>query len=568
MTWLSGSTTWGNCIDDLTKLACGEIADGNSVTCAAGDQWVREIGGQNLLRTKTSLDVALGNMSNRSGYFSVLNQKISTASTTNSMVPDAAYCRTTNVFTSNPATSFNRWVVRVAISTANTAAGNYSTLRFQRDVYEADTGVLVNQLTARAPNAAGAYTDATYGFQLEFGSPDGFVLLNQVYMRAFTTTYLGGVDWWGPYYSRRNGSHSFSVNPSGTTVTDWDVVDIPCASNQSTWLAPALNGGMAQGLGIKTNTGLSGALYTVTWSASLNKIRMFSSTAGIISLDHGGGGKVDTVNGSVYRPEAGYSIATWVKAFATPASVTAGAAIQYWMSVKADKIIVILNADPANTGKLGWGYMMTYNSPNSAYDKFPWVYNGGITDYTAETTTQSAFTAVAQISLLGQKKRQDASEGRTWQTGWMRADFVSLCAGTDTFAEIGQACGWTTGTGNVSMLPIGYRSRYDSAGFTAPSLIPAASAKPNLIDGKWWLFGTWWSNSYGSVSRFPTAMDYPIGYTDDVLFIPHDGWAIGDTLDDTLSSNNYFIIAADYSPTGRIHTAVSVFAGGSAILME
>src|SRR4249919_15806 len=52
MSWLKGNTTWGNLATDLTKLVCGEIADGVGTTCATGDRWVRDV-------TRTVTDAVL-----------------------------------------------------------------------------------------------------------------------------------------------------------------------------------------------------------------------------------------------------------------------------------------------------------------------------------------------------------------------------------------------------------------------------------------------------------------------------------------------------------------------------
>ncbi len=565
MTWLSGISTWGGIVNKLTELACGESADGNSVTCAAGDQWVREIGGQNLLRTKTSLDVALGNMSNRSGYFTTMKQRVTTASLSGSMLPDTGVCRTTNIFTSNPASSFGRWVVRITISAANTVSGNYSTMTYTGTIFDADSGATITSIGTSSPNAAGLATISN-GMQVTFSSPTGFITLNQIYMRAFTTTYLGGVDWWGPYYSRRNGSHSFSVNPSGTTVTDWDVVDIPCANSITSLVN---NGGMAQGLGIKTNTGLSGALYTVTWSASLNKIRLIESgTVGQINLECGGGGKVDTVNGSVYRHQSGCLVGTWLRPFLTAGSVISGSPIQYWMSVKPDSIIIVLNGDPAYTGKSTVAYIVAM-TPTSSYDKFPIVYGGGNTDYTIDNSSTTAFTAAGELSLLGAKLRQDASEVRDWQTGWMRADFTTTATGTDSFSEAAQAKGWNTGAGNVTLYAVGFYSDFLTQPVPPYTLPPSTSSKPHLIDGKWWLYGFWWTENYATASLIASTGIYPRGYSTNPAYVPGTGWTNADEFTDTATSDVYFLFAADYmGGIGRMHVTTSTYEGGAAILEE
>lgn len=576
MTWVKGTTTWANCVSDLTKLACGEIADGSSVTVASGDQWIRETGGQDLLRTPASKDVALGNMSTRQGYFTLHTQTYTTG-LADSGVPTRTVVRLTNIATSNPATTAGRWIVSVRISVVNSVSGNYSTASLVYNVFDADTGTVITGSTA-SPNAGGVAT-LSNGMQVTVSDPSGFLqssggIVN--YSRGFSTTYVGGVDYWGIMYARRSGAATFSVNPTGTTVTDWDVVSIPTGfASPDLSLTP---GGIMKGLGIKTNTGLSGSLYTCTWSAALNKIRLVAGSGGTngqINLEVFNGGDVDTVfQNPTYRTH-GLTVSSWLRPYQTPASVTNASVIQYWMSVKSDKIVIVLNGDPAQTGKLTCNWVGTMTPQFTSYDKFPVILGSTVLDYTADNQAQSNFNAVTQFRANQEKKRQDGSESpRDWQTGWMRSDFASSTSGTDTFTELGVNS--ATGTGFVTLTPIGFTSSpSNTAAVNTACLVlpPARQMKPFPTDGNWWLYNAWFSDQNNLLAGTSSLADVhfiPRGKVDGPwYFIPGDGWGSGDELTDTNTSKVYFLISADYHRVGaRLRTAANAFFGGAAILEE
>lgn len=576
MTWLTGTTTWANLASDLTKLACGEIADGAGVTCAVGDRWSREFVGVDTIRTPASADVASGNMSNRTGYFSLivvpgLTRPGDNTSTAGS--GPASVCRVTNPYTTDPSTSgFHRWIARVQVSTANSVAGNYSTAQVNLQVWDADNGVqlLNSNLT---PSSAGL-VPASNGLQFTVSDPSGLLTAGTYWVRAFTSTYMYGIDYW-PVLHRRAATPTFSVAPPGVQGTDWDLVEqaAPGATSGFVNTSPR-NAPLFHGLGIKTATGLGapGALYTVAFPMALIKARIFNTTTnGILGLDVGRS-LVDTVNGSVLRNPAGLRTQNWCRAFQTAASVTSTAAVQYWMSVTPTGIVLALGGDPAATGKLGTAFIAAFTPYDSTYDVFPVAYNAIVLDYAATDVTGDDFAfSLGGYGYWRTRRAQDGSEGtRDWQTRWMRADFDyatysgaywsgSHATDVTTTASSGSHVGACVGVGSSpSLQPSGY--------------LPARQNKPNPIDGKWWMYGfqlSDWGKFFGSAEANTSEGRLLRGYINSrFLYVPSDGWANGDELTDSATSIKYLLMAPDYAGEccgERLRTNSNQFFGGVAI---
>src|SRR4051812_40247488 len=117
MTWVKGTTTWANLANDLTKLACGEIADGQGtpVTVAVGDRWVREYDTTvNAMRSPASKDQSTGACSMRAGYWAL------TTSGTNG-AGFSTFLRQITCHGVKPSwVAGTRWMYRMHIDTANT----------------------------------------------------------------------------------------------------------------------------------------------------------------------------------------------------------------------------------------------------------------------------------------------------------------------------------------------------------------------------------------------------------------------------------------------------------------
>lgn len=563
--WLKGQSTWSAITPLLTQLIAGEVADGSSNIVPAADAWPRAIAGQDLLvPTDTSHDFNTGNINFRAGYF----YNMCPANTNGSASP--TWIKATNVFTSAPATSNGRWIMYAYVYTANTVANNYSNAQILVQLLDADTGT--GSGAYWNPNAAGVVT-YNNGFQFQVGDPSGFLTANgntqYTWWRAFDTTYMGGVDFWGYSYPKRRGNATFSVNPTGTSGTDWDAnISRPTAYTfnmvNSYWA-----GGLEHGLGIKTNTGLSGNQYTLSYNVCPMSLRLENdaTTAGQIRVGIGQAGAMDTTQatppyrtiGYVYTYNCVGSInndltPSWLRTHQTSTSVTAGSIIQYWLSVKKDKIVIVLNADPGQTGKLTMN-MVQYHGNTQSFDKQAICWGYSTVDYTGSSNPGSA-QLMAMNTLGGQQLRQNGSEARDWQTGWGRGDQYKASDTDGCFNFVGphfQTHLWSS----IQQSPY------------SPN-----TTKPAAINGAWNIFSfpfydvmTTTQNS-PSGTLDPEGTGWQRGIVRGLYWLPSAGWANGDELTDTSTGNTYFLISPDYPGFMGRQSSSAPFYGGIAILEE
>jgi hypothetical protein len=633
MTWLKGTTTWGTLGNVLTQLICGEVADSNSNTCAAGDKWVREqtrtvtdavlnstttltsataaftaadVGSLviatgvplgtvinsvtnattvvmstaatatasgvtaqfcwDTIRTPSVKDVSTGACANRTGYFANVSASISNSGGFLSTVGNGA-CKLINPFTSDPSTSgFHRWYVVISVIGANSVSGNYSTATLSYQYYDADTGALVGNSNA-TPNGAGNATLSNV-LQVNVSDPSGFLNVNMKWIRAFTSTYMYGIDWWPMLPREGSTAPSFTAAPPGVSGTDYDIVRIaaPVAASGVYTGYSSSRCGPFYGLGIRTATGLGGnALYTVTTSMALAKCRIFNSaTNGVLSLDVSGS-KPDTANTTTMRGIE-LRIATWIKAFQTPASVSSSSQVQYWLSVKNDGIVLLLNGDPGVSGKMGSSWICSFTPSDSSYDVLPVLFNTDVLDFTTDNSGATGICGV-QYSYWGQRRRQDASEtsaSRDWQTKWLRCDHGAavLWAGASALDISGMISALT------SLYPFG------AANGTASGNYPSRQYKPGP-DGKWWLYGFQYaemgfnsSNWQGAAVSVVDDLRFVRGsHTSRLLYLADTGWNNGDELTDTGTSQKYQLATPDYLGAGiRVRQTTNTYFGGLAIV--
>lgn len=622
MTWLKGQTTWVELPQKIARLLCGEVADDVPNTLSSGDRWVREFTrnvtdgvlnatttltsataaftqadkGANMigtgipagtvissvtnsttvvmsaaattsatgvtvqiahdtLRMPTTLDVSTGNISDRCGYF---NYCYSGPSDNNGVASREAVCKLTAPFSSDPSSSgFHRWAVTITVTTANTTPGNYSTAVVREQIVDADSGTLLTNAN-RSPNAAGLVTGAN-GLQYTVSDTTGTLLLNTVWQRGFTATYMYGIDTWPMLHRQGGTAPTFSVAPPGSAGTDYDIVRIASPStvslDQFNFFAGNGGGNLFHGLGIKTATGLgANPLYTFSFSMARFKGRIFANGGGILAL-HVGQSMVDAVNGSVFRLVGSANVSlvsTWIRCAATAGSVTNSTAVQYWLSAKADGIVLVLNMDPGSTGKMGSAAICSFVASESTYDSFPVAYTATTYDYSVDQTGDAFTSLSAQYRYMALKRRQDGSEGsRDWQTKWQRKDLDQVNS-TYVSSQLLAPMGMDSGTTN----------------FGGGPAAPIRQNKP-APDGKWWLYGFQYgeggSGGWGGVSTDEARMVRG-AQNSRYFWIPGDSWASGDELTDSVTSAKYFLVMPDYVGVGaRWRVASNSYQGGLAV---
>lgn len=577
-TWLKGSTTYANLFTDLAALICGETADGVGTTCAVGDRWSRVDASDDTLMSHSSADVALGNMSNRAGYAALLSHKATVASNTDGgQTYLQSVCKQTNIFTSAPG-SATRWGMLFTVSGANSVAGNYSTAVIGYFFVNLDTGATIYN-TSTLLSAGGTFT--INGAVFTFSDPSGILTVGTRWVRAATTTYVGGVDWWGPLYQKRRAAATFSVSPPGVAGTDYAQIDeVATGGAVSNSVITAYGGGgLLSGLGIKTNTALTGALYTYSYSAAQHTVRFHvGSAAGYVDCTFGG----RRVNDSgTWRQVAGTTVDRFLRLAQTVASVTSGMAIQYWLAVSATRIVAVLNADPAQTGKLTCNALGTFNARyGSGYDKFPIFVGHTVQDTTTNSGNLNPLVCNGGMSLYQQKIRQDSSEGRDWQTGWSRCERFNIVSGSPSTDELFYAFGLNS-VGSTFYTVIGQSfytgmMQFVNSGFRTGSDLYSQHGreeKPSRFDNKWHLYPLWFEDAPRQSSNDSNVWVGSLhrGKLDSVPFIPGDSWVSGDELTDSVSGNKYFLVAADYHGSGcnqrmTVSTSPVAYGGGAAIL--
>lgn len=570
MTFVKGQSTWAAIASDLTKLACGEMADGSGVTVATGDRWVREYDTTvDAIRSHASKDVNTGACSMRMGYWALTTPGVNG-------VGLSTFLRQMTCFGSKPAWvgANGRWAYRVVATTTNGTTGDYSTARVAIYSWDMDSGNYNSSGNQLIPASDGTVTFD--GMTFKVGDPSGFLPTGVAWIRMFTSTYLGGIDFW-PMYSRRSAAATFTVNPSGANPTDWDIAEVappfPYCNNQPVYSSSASTSastqwwaGWGSGLGIKTNAALTGALYTLSFPMALHKLRIAqSATAGSLRLDYGR----LVLDGATYRRVSGQGTSSWVPAFQTPAQVTNAAVISYWMLVKPDCIIVTLSGDPGLSGKVGCGHVSTFTPYDTTYDVLPVLWNQGATDFTNDHSNYTAADVLRyQYAYWAMRRRQDGTEGtRDWQTKWMRTDLF----------DYGVAWSGQDARDDAGIVEYVWGSHWDPVGSTRggehASIFPVRQLKPHPFDNRWWFYGLPVGDS-DPFSNYATPLS---AGTQDHHFVrgvinnrwwwlPGDGWANLDELTDNSTGQKYLLVAADYQGVGaRMRVGTNLYIGGVAI---
>jgi hypothetical protein len=597
MTWLQGTTTWGNVETDLAKLICGEINDGVGANVGA-DAWVRDIStSYATLRTPSAADATLSSLSNRAGYWALMASANSGTGQPGASPLTTVCLQTGAISTSSPGTgaaTHGRVLVCISVVTANTVASNYSTATTRENVFDADTGTSLFTNT-RTPNSSGVITGYG-GITYQITDPSGTLPVGAAFTRGFTTTYTYGIDWW-PFYPNRTGTASFTTAPPGTVGTDYDIIDQVAGymPNNSSTIAPVSTANTVfgigchfTGLGIKTSGGCTGAKYTIS------SITVADQKIAIVKSVNGGNGVLDlilgpapvdsvattTIGGGV-RPSHASAIGNWLKFATTSGSVTNSMGIQYWMCVKPTGIVIALNADPGFSGKMGVaGVMKAQTVADATYDTSAWMAGVPSTDYTANNVTSQTVYMATQRAYFGKRRCQDSTWGsRDWQTGWMRSDMAVIANGING-VTYGQ---YLPGGGQV-VHAMGFEADPFNAGIGVSAnynpITAAQVLRPNF-DNTWWLYGfIYVEDATGLTLQFSTSGiagtntlaeqgsgGIRLTTADHFLMIPGNaGWGNGDELTDSVSGAKYLLINPDYSSLpGKIRTANNTFFGGVAI---
>jgi len=404
--WLKGSSDRDNLRADLYALLTGTMAAGqrgggqagNGAQVAGTDAWTALDGTNFVIRSKREEDPFEGEYVMRRGIPRFAPRTLSTVISNigNPTFSGAYSLGTTRV-----------WFA-LFVSTTNTSPGNLTGTVVTYDVRNADTGASVASGTVtgwsgssdtRAIGATGVSIGLTLGGSDQFIAGANAIL----WLRGYTTTYTQGIDFF-PEAAKVTTAGVTVSNSSGGSAnytgggTDYTLVQelhqhpVTADGTALAWFSTQLDwGGNGCGCGIAWNAGGSppavgatyyipatykvyGAYYQVpaltvlssdlwlthapmdAWDATLQVGRF------VMQQTTGTTGPKITVN----------STQGFGRVF-TGSSQAGSTFINFWISVKSDKIVVILRGDPGQSG-LTVFYTLQRYTPLVNTDTWPWVF--------------------------------------------------------------------------------------------------------------------------------------------------------------------------------------------------
>jgi hypothetical protein len=369
--------------------------------------------------------------------------------------------------------------------------------------------------------------------------------------------------------------------------TDYDIIEQSSGPNNGAAIGSLGNGQLGHrghffaGLAMKNLTVANGAVYTVSFPMAMAKFRIYNSaTAGVIGLTVG---PMRLDPGSTLRPAGGLQQSNWVTVFTTPGSVLSSSAVQYWLSVTADGVTVVLNGDSGVSGRLCTAYVGSFTPIDSTRDVLPVMFSQASVDQTTATYFDGAMCAEFGYLRLQRTVDQSFEFGRDWQTKWMRSEWHGLLATGVTNDGSYPSTYWnpayvTDHTAAPANGAASQPSRLGAFGFPSGvagigassilSSFPLRQAHPD-IDGKWPMYGfSYYEGEMGGLSETGADETRRLRGTQTTrfLYIPSDGWASGDELTDSGTGVKYFLLMPDRAGAGGRKLGASTAHGGAAIV--
>lgn len=440
MSFLYGRTTWGALRDKFLGLISGASLDDQAVACDVGDRWrvsSSGVSGDYSMAPPATEDETI-TQEHRMGYWSRFDDCVlyydGTVSGKDFMQQKSCW--------SAWDTNFKEWViVTTRVSVTNTTASNYSTARvilYAFSLGSDGSHFAMSSGTTLTPASDGTctytYGSSTMTFKIG-NAATGKVMQDSFYARCFANTFRGGVDWWRRSGRNVDGLHSFTETPTGTEGTDWTVnigpqqLASPGVNNSNysviyNYMAGLSNVSGASvsqlgscGLAIKTNAGLTGDHYKVSFTKQEALCYLSSSATSLYLLPGGFGVAFDGtpvwgVEGNSYA-SAAYS---WLNG--SPAS--GDSIVQYWITVSATSISVVLNVQQTS----GWQITSnTYTKVVRDDESYGVCWMRGYLGYNMYWL-RNGMSALLERAMYKGAGFNDG--GRDWQTGQGRLDITPL----------------------------------------------------------------------------------------------------------------------------------------------
>lgn len=558
MTWLRGSTDNNNLLTDFYNLLRGANAasnrgsgQGGNGVLAGADAWDGWDDARRVLRSPATVKPLYGQYTTWRG---------APRFAYSSGNPGVGYDIRTGRPTFSGTYSGGATAVYFAcyVSTANTAGGALNGTVVTWFLYNAETGAQIATNTATGWTGATDTKLLTAGVSLTLTAPSGQFavgLTNGVrWMRGYGAAYTDGVDY-NPDVPRRKAGTLVISNTSGgannyTEGVDYDVVGyntrFPEVSTSNLTVNP-LNVGATS-----TCTGGPGALQGVIWrtgggaappavGATYHVVDMdmyacylrFTASTTSAEASIGITDYHDPITG---RPRNGNNVINSNGDYTSTFSAGSGAIrflttatagnpyINYWISVKPDKIILVGRGDPAFGASLGIVTLQRYDqmAAHGTADKHPWIFWGNL----SASWYGTAICGFAPYAATGY---------------WGVAP--NLFTGNTTN---GTAM-WNAVSNDVQLM--------DPNGI--------AAMNPNPFDGKWWFWRLGISSRLNGASTSGTGYDanQPAGIRGKLrgITVPHiQGFASLDEIVDVGASVNRLMLGTNLNTMLSGNTSLAI----------
>ena len=405
--WLKGSSDIDNFQQDVYDLLTGTIVAGsrgggqagNGAQVAGSDIWTGIDAGDFIVRTQKTESPFSGEYTLRRGIprFAARSTSTVISNIGNPTFSGAYVLGTARVWFS------------LFVSTTNTSPGNLTGTVVTYDVRNADTNVSVASGTVTG--WSGSTDTRTIGatgisISLTLGGSDQFIAgANAIlWMRAYGTAYAQGVDYF-PEAVKVTGGITVSNSPGGSNNYSGGGVDYTLVQ-EVTAFPTAVAGGATAPFSSAIDWGGNGAASGIAWNAGGSppavgatyyvpdtylvfgpafQVPNVVSIGGNFSLTGapmdawdstlGNGRWVMTNTTSVTTPKTTVNTTESNGRIFTGAAQAGTTFINFWISVKQDKIVMVFRGDP---GQSGLTVIMTLQratpitSPNT--DDWPWVF--------------------------------------------------------------------------------------------------------------------------------------------------------------------------------------------------
>lgn len=450
------------------------------------------------------------------------------------------------------------------VSTTNSAPGNLSGTVVTFRLINADTGAVIAGPTTvsgwsgssdtRALGATGVSLTLTLGGSDQFiaGNPGNTIL----WIRAYTTTFTQGIDYF-PEAAKVTAAGITVSNTSGGPNnytgggTDYTLVQqvhaFPGVSATVGYgqRADTEWGGTGAGCGIAWNAGGSppavGANYFIP--AAYTVYGAYFQVPNVVSISSNfalTGGPMDVwdatlqvgrfvrnANGPTVSPQTSLNTTVSTGQLFVGAAQAGSTFINFWISVKSDKIVIVLRGDPGQNGRIVVQTLQRLANPQ-ATDKWPWLY---LFDGGAFAATSGGCQHVSSTFQYAQPYYGVPSQamGNISQPMWF---------GGGNGATAGRVV--TTGIG-------------PTAGVQTPT------QNPNNWDLRWWLYSLYvFRNRGGSnlVGTFDETKQTGIsGTLQGIYSLSADNWS---NLDELVDNSGTYLLVTPTSSWGQTNTYTSL----------